>query len=81
MNELLTNKRIDLVDFDGLKLFMFKNDNLYNNFVTKQRKNQSLDQYFKAINEEHKYPTPTINYFNCEENNDPKNVTPPIINK
>jgi FkbM family methyltransferase len=73
MDELLTNKRIDLVDFDGLKLFMFKNDNLYNNFVSKQRKNQSLDKYFKTINEEHKYSEPTINYFNCEENNDPKN--------
>ena len=72
MEGLLTNKKIDLVDFDGLKLFMFRNDNLYNNFVPQPRKNQSADNYFKTINESHRYPEPTINYSNCSESDDPK---------
>ena len=72
MDGLLSNKKIDLVDFDGLKLFMFRNDNLYNNFIPEQRKNQSADKYHKSINEEHHYPSPTINYFNCSEKDDPK---------
>lgn len=73
MNELPANKKIDLVDFDGLKLFMFKNDNLYDKFVSPGRKNQSLDSYYKYINEKHRYPTPTINYLNCEDGDDPRN--------
>ncbi|MES1220518.1 MAG: hypothetical protein ABUT20_33765, partial [Bacteroidota bacterium] len=72
MNELLSNKKIDLVDFDGLKLFMFKDDNLYNNFIPKNRKEQSIDSYYKLINEKLKYPEPTITYSNCEQSTDPK---------
>ena len=51
---------------------MFRNDNLYNNFIPEQRKNQSADKYLKSINEEHHYPSPTISYFNCAEKDDPK---------
>jgi len=72
MNELLANKKIDLVDFDGLKLFMFRDDNLYNNFIPKHRKNQSLDEYLRFVNGKQSYPAPSINYFNCEEIDDPK---------
>ncbi len=72
MNELLANKRIDLVDFDGMKLFMFKDDNLYSNFIPKDRKNQSTDMYFRLVNEQNKYPAPAITYSNCEENTDPR---------
>lgn len=73
MNSLLSNRKIDVVDFDGLKLFMFKNDNLYDNFIPKHRKDQSLDQYIKSVNEARRYPTPSINYRNCEQDNDPRN--------
>jgi FkbM family methyltransferase len=73
MDALLTNKKIDIVDFDGLKLFMFKNDNLYNNFIPRQRKNQSLDKYFKSVSKDHKYPPSLISYDNCEENDNPRN--------
>lgn len=72
MDGLLSNKTIDLVDFDGLKLFMFRNDNLYNNFIPEPRKNQSADKYFRSINEDQRYPVPTITYFNCLENDDPR---------
>jgi FkbM family methyltransferase len=45
MQCFLYNKAIDLVDFEDLKLFMLKNDNLYNIAVSEERKNQSLSQY------------------------------------
>jgi hypothetical protein len=44
MDALLSNKKIDLVDSEGLKLFMFGGDNLYNNFIPAHRKNQSALQ-------------------------------------
>lgn len=49
MKPFLYNKKIDLVDFEDLKLFMFKNDNLYNIAVSENRKNQSLATYQKEI--------------------------------
>lgn len=71
MNELLSNRKIDVVDFDRLKLFMFKDDNLYNNFVARERKNQSLASYFRST-VQNEYPEPTITFSNCEETDDPK---------
>lgn len=49
MNPFLLNKSIDLVDFDDLKLFMFKDDNLYNIAVADNRKNQSVEDYQKFV--------------------------------
>jgi len=49
MNSLLLNKKIDLVDYGDVKLFMFQNDNLYNFFVPKDRKQYSLREYYKTI--------------------------------
>lgn len=72
MNSLLSDKKIDVVDFDGLKLFMFKNDNLYENFIPHDRKNQSLDTFFKSTTEKKSFPPPPINFLNCEENTDPR---------
>jgi FkbM family methyltransferase len=72
MDALLSNKKIDLVDFEGLKLFMFRDDNLYNNFIPAHRKNQSIDNHYKVINQKNKYPTPSISYHTCEENKDPR---------
>jgi FkbM family methyltransferase len=43
------NKQIDLVDFEDLKLFMFKHDNLYNIAIPDERKNQSLTKYQELI--------------------------------
>jgi FkbM family methyltransferase len=51
MNPFLFNKKLDLVDFDDLKLFMFRDDNLYNIAVAENRKNQSLADYQKLVNE------------------------------
>lgn len=42
MNYCACDKQIDLVDFEDLKLFMFKPDNLYNIVTPKERKNQSV---------------------------------------
>jgi FkbM family methyltransferase len=51
MRPALQNKNIDLVDFEDLKLFMLKNDNLYNIAVSEDRKNQSLSKYQAEIRE------------------------------
>jgi hypothetical protein len=51
MNPFLLNKGIDLVDFEDVKLFMFKNDNLYNIVIAESRKNQSVIEYQKFIRE------------------------------
>jgi FkbM family methyltransferase len=72
MDPLLLNKKIDLVDFEGLKLFMFRDDNLYNKFIPAHRKNQSADNYYKAVNEKKQYPVPSISYRTCESNTDPR---------
>lgn len=73
MDGLLTNKKIDVVDFDGLKLLMFRDDNLYDHFIADDRKNQSLDAYYKLVKDKNNYPAPTITYENCESNDDPRN--------
>lgn len=39
------DEEIDLVDFEGLKLFMFKSDYLYDHAIPNTRKNQSLRDY------------------------------------
>lgn len=48
MNPLLFNKNFDLVDFDGLKLFMLEHDNLYKTSVAESRKYQDLNVYQRA---------------------------------
>ncbi|MEP6795808.1 MAG: FkbM family methyltransferase [Saprospiraceae bacterium] len=73
MDGLLTNKKIDVVDFDGLKLFMLKDDNLYDHFIANDRKNQDLDAYYKEIKERKGYPIPGITFENCESSDDPRN--------
>jgi FkbM family methyltransferase len=59
MSPFLVNKRIDLVDFDGLKLFMLEDDNLYRSAVTENRKRQNLETYQKKISAENP-PAPPI---------------------
>jgi FkbM family methyltransferase len=65
MNPFVCNKQIDLVDFEDLKLFMFKHDNLYDIAIPKARKNQSLAQYQEFIRQ-HGYPRSMVS---------PENVT------
>ena len=45
MNRRVSDEEIDIVDFDGLKLFMFKHDYLYDHAIPQERKNQSLQAY------------------------------------
>ena len=49
------DEEIDLVDFDGLKLFMFKHDYLYDHAIPQGRKHQSLQDYQQFIRQ-HGYP-------------------------
>lgn len=66
MNSFLFNKKLDLVDFDDLKLFMFKDDNLYNIAVIESRKNQSLTEFQKNITEKG-YPVSVVNQNNINQ--------------
>ncbi len=44
--ELMQNQgQVDFVDFGDIKLFMLKNDNLYDRFVPDSKKNQSIRDY------------------------------------
>lgn len=72
MDALLLNKKIDLVDFEGLKLFMFRDDNLYEKFIPAHRKNQSIENFYKVIDKKNKYSAPSINYSTCDGNTDPR---------
>src|SRR5579863_511688 len=49
MNSFLVNKRIDLVDFDDIKLFMLEDENSYRVAVPSNRKHQNLEDFQKAI--------------------------------
>jgi len=49
MDAFLVNKRIDLVDFGDLKLFMLEDDNLYCVAVPENRKHQNLENFQKTI--------------------------------
>ena len=49
MNAFLINRRIDLVDFEGLKLFMFEDDNLYQTLIPPHRKHQDLRAYQRSV--------------------------------
>jgi FkbM family methyltransferase len=49
MDAFLVNKRIDLVDFDGLKLFMLEDDDLYRTAVPEARKHQDVDTYQQSL--------------------------------
>lgn len=49
MNAFLVNKRIDVVDFDGLKLFMLEDDNLYGVAVPENRKRQNLEAHQRSL--------------------------------
>jgi FkbM family methyltransferase len=49
INPFLVNKRIDLVDFDDLKLFMLEDDNSYRIAVPGKRKHQNLENFQKSI--------------------------------
>jgi len=49
MNPFLVNRRIDLVDFEDLKLFMLEHDNLYCIAVPENRKRQNLEDFQNAI--------------------------------
>ena len=50
MDPLLINRKIDLVDFDSFKAFMFKDDNLYNTLIADERKNKDISEYYKQVN-------------------------------
>lgn len=71
MKPFLYNKNIDLVDFEDLKLFMFRNDNLYNIAVSENRKNQSLTDYQKHISQNGYLPS-LITPENVDEISDPR---------
>jgi FkbM family methyltransferase len=49
MSESIVSKGIDLVDFDGFKIFMLEDDNLYRIAVTEERKHQDLETYQRAF--------------------------------
>jgi len=53
------DEEIDLVDFDGLKLFMFKHDYLYDHAVPNPRKGQSLRDYQQSIRK-HGFPQSVV---------------------
>jgi FkbM family methyltransferase len=61
----LGNEEIDLVDFDGLKLFMFKHDYLYDHAIPQDRKNQSLHDYQQSVRQ-HGYPQSVVTPENVE---------------
>lgn len=49
MNSFLLNKRIDLVDFEDIKLFMLEDENSYRIAVPSNRKRQNVEDFQKAI--------------------------------
>jgi FkbM family methyltransferase len=49
VDPLLAGKRIDLVDFDDVKLLMFKDDNLYQLSVSEERKHRSLREHHVSV--------------------------------
>ena len=53
------DEEIDLVDFDGLKLFMFKHDYLYDHAIPQGRKSQSLQDY-QQFTRRHGYPQSVV---------------------
>ena len=59
MDRWVCNEQIDLVDFEDLKLFMFKHDSLYDTAIPGARKNQSLPQYQQFIRQ-HGYPDSVV---------------------
>ncbi|MGA2031196.1 MAG: FkbM family methyltransferase [Thermoguttaceae bacterium] len=69
MNPLLLNKQIDLVNFGDVKLFMFRGDNLYNLAVPNDRKNCSLSDHYRAIQEEG-YPASPLTPTNIDSTDD-----------
>lgn len=48
-SSVILNKDVDLVAFDGLRLFMFTDDNLYDIAVADSRKNQSVALHYAEI--------------------------------
>lgn len=58
MDAFLVNKRVDLVDFDDLKLFMLEEDNLYCVAVPEKRKRQNLEAFQKMISANGPQPFP-----------------------
>jgi FkbM family methyltransferase len=57
MNAFLVNKRIDLVAFDEIKLFMLEDDNLYRTAVPEHRKRQNSEAFQRAIMAEGPLPS------------------------
>jgi FkbM family methyltransferase len=49
MNPFLYGKKLDLVDFGDIKLLMFRDDNLYENMVSEDRKNRDLHEHFIEV--------------------------------
>lgn len=79
MNPFLFNKKIDLVDFGDLKLFMFKDDNLYNIAVAESRKNQSIKDYQRRI-KKIGYPASPVNPQNIDQISDSRYGTYLVLN-
>lgn len=55
-----SRRLIDFVDFDDIKLFMYKNDNIYDNFIDDRKKSFPLRKFLKEVREKG-YPRPEIN--------------------
>src|SRR5215475_6275280 len=62
----LFDNDLDLVDFEGIKLLMLKNDNLYNISVDTDRKNCDLQSYQRQIRE-HGYPPSPVTPQNIDQ--------------
>ncbi len=58
MHPFLINKKIDLVDFGDVKLFMFEDDDLYDLCVPEARKHQSLEEHHRAVARDGYPPSP-----------------------
>jgi FkbM family methyltransferase len=49
MNPFLYDKKLDLVDFEDVKLLMFRDDSLYHITVSDDRKNRDLREHFLEV--------------------------------
>jgi len=52
---IILNNNVDLVDFDGIRLFMFTDDNLYNIAIQEWRKHKALELHYLEV-QNGKYP-------------------------
>ncbi|MGA2865751.1 MAG: FkbM family methyltransferase [Verrucomicrobiota bacterium] len=66
MNPFLYGQKLDLVDFEDVKLLMFRDDSLYQVTVSEDRKNRSLREHFLQVSR-HGYPKSVVSPANLEQ--------------